>query len=265
MIKVKQEELKSKLGDLFNSRSSKGITSRPDLVKFKSVWKLIDNFDPDNVFLVPMDRQLRVFLSQAGDCKNFKYILACIFFKCHTDESIAYIEDSVGKNTNLQGRKPIDFAFDLVSGWIYELFLFNNFGVEKSGCDSDHILHKGRSINSGADFIIGNQFIELSVDNHGVSCNRDHLHLRYDKWDTIFSEEMFLFVLCSNDLKYYLYHTFDLAEKLDIEKLKAIPAWSKKKDVPGTKLSGWSRLNCFDLNHSNLTKSFNYIKYGRAE
>lgn len=262
MIKVQEHELKSKLGELFNNRSSQGITKRDELKKFKSVWNLIDNFDPDNSFDIPMEQQLRRFLSMDGDCKYYKYILACIFFNCHTDSSIAYIEMSVGKNTNLQGRTPTEFAFDLVCGWIFELFLFNNFGVQKSGCDADHILQKGKSINSGADFILGNQSIELSADNYGVSCEKDHLHLRYNKWDKILSEEMYLFVLCPNHSKYYLYHTHYLNEHLNIERLDRIPAFSKKKDVPGHKLSGWKNLKVFDLNHSNLEKHFKHIEYG---
>lgn len=263
---VNQDSLKKELSNLFNTRSSKFITARSELMKFESIWKLIDNFDPDNAFDIPMELQLRRFLSMDGDCKYYKYILACIFFKCHTDSSIAYIEKSVGKNTNLQGRKPTDFAFDLVCGWIFELFLFNNFGLEKSGCDSDHILQKGKSINSGADFVIANHSIELSADNYGVSYNQDHLHLRYNKWDKIFSEENYLFVLCPNDLKYYLYHTHYLNENLRVQWLDRIPAFSRKgQDVPGTKLSGWKNLQAFDLNHENLKKSFNYIKYGKAE
>lgn len=262
---VKEKFLKQELSNLFNTRSSKFITARSELKKFNSIWKIVDNFDPDHAFDTPLELQLRRFLSLEGDCKNFKYILACIFFQCHTDSSIAYIEMSVGKNKNLQGRKPIHFAFDLVCGWIFELFLFNNFGVQKSGCDADYILQKGKSINSGADFILGNQSIELSADNYGVSCEKDHLHLRYNKWDKILAEEMYLFVLCPNHSKYYLYHTHYLNEHLNIEWLDRIPAFSKNKDVPGHKLSGWKNLKAFDLNHSNLQKHFNYIEHGVIE
>ncbi len=265
MIKVQEHELKAKLGELFNGRLSEGITAKAQLIKFKSAWNLIDISDPNNSFEPPMEDQLRRFLSMDGDCKHYKYILACIFFRCHTDSSIAYIEMSVGKNKNLQGRKPIDFAFDLVCGWIFELFLFNNFGLQKSGCDADYILQKGKSINSGADFVLGNQSIELSVDNTGVSCDSDYLHLRYNKWDKILSEEMYLLVLCPNHSKYYLYHTHYLNEHLNIEWLDRIPAFSKKKDVPGHKLSGWKNLKAFDLNHSNLEKHFKHIEHGVTE
>ena len=265
MIKVQEHELRSKLGELFKNRSSQGITKRDELKKFKSVWNLIDNFDPENSFDIPMEQQLRRFLSMDGDCIYHKYILASIFFKCHTDSSIAYIENSLKNNTNLQDRKPIDFAFDLVCGWIFELFLFNNFGVQKSGCDADHILQKGKSINSGAEFVLGSQSIELSADNYGVSCERDYLHLRYNKWYKILAEEMYLFVLCPNHSKYYLYHTHYLNKHLNIKWLPRIPAFSKKKDVPGHKLSGWKKLRAFDLNRPNLQKHFNYIEHGIIE
>ena len=79
MIKVQENELKSKLGDLFNSRSSDGITNNQELKKFKSVWNLIDNFDPDNSFDIPMEDQLRRFLSLEGDCKHYKYIKKLLF------------------------------------------------------------------------------------------------------------------------------------------------------------------------------------------
>lgn len=289
MIKVQENELKAKLGDLFNNRSSEGVVSRPNLKKFnpssrkweedkwekktlnqqlkkfKSAWNLIDNFDPDNLFEIPMEDQLRRFLSMDGDCKHYKYILACIFFQCHTDSSIAYIKKSLKDNKNLQNRAPLDFAFDLVCGWIFELFLFNNFGVQKSGCDSDYILQKGKSINFGADFTLGNQKIELSADNTGISCDRNHLHLRWDKWEAILEEEMYLLVLCPNHLKYYLYHGHHLNKHLNVEWVDRIDAFSKDEDVPGYKLSGWKNLKVFDLNHSNLQKHFNYIEHGIIE
>jgi len=263
---VNEKFLKQELSNLFNTRSSKFITSRSERKKFNSIWKIVDNFDPDHAFDTPLELQLRRFLSLEGDCKNFKYILACIFFKCHTKESKAYVDASLKENPNLQKRIPISFAFDLVCGWIYELFLFNNFDLKKSGCDSDHVLHKGEAINSGADFIVGNHCVELSADNYGVSCNKDYLHLRYQKWPKILAEENYLFVLCPNDLKYYLYHTHYLNERLSSEWLDRIPQFSQNgEDVPGTKLCGWKKLKALDLNHENLRKSFNYIKYGKAE
>ena len=81
---VNEKFLKQELSNLFNTRSSKFITSRSELKKFNSIWKIVDNFDPDHAFDTPLELQLRRFLSLEGDCKNFKYILACIFFKCHT-------------------------------------------------------------------------------------------------------------------------------------------------------------------------------------
>jgi hypothetical protein len=251
MICSSSNNIKKDLGDLFNNRSPRYISSRL-LKKFQSVWDLVDRFD--------MEQELRVFLSQAGDCKNHKFLFASIFFNYHTPESINYIRNAVNSNNNLQGRDPSEFAFDLIVGWIFELFLFKNFGLSKSGCDSDYILQKGKNIHSGADFQLNNNLIELAVDNHGVTLYKNHLHLRYHKWNKILKDKMFLFVLCPNDLKYFLHHSSYLQNHLSIKYLDAIPAFSKFKDVPGHCLSGWQNIPFFDLNKENLKNSFNELK-----
>ena len=245
---VHEETLKPELGKLFKERSSRYITNKRSLYKFKSVWKLVDRFG--------IEQELRVFLSQAGDCKYFKFLFACIFFNCHTESSVKYIENSFRDSSNLQGRKAVDFSYDLLIGWIFELFIFEKFGLKKSGCDSDYILYKGKSVNSGADFSLNNQLIELVVDNNGLTCNKDILHLRYNKWDKLLEDDMFLFVLCPNDMKYFLNYSRYLAETLDVKRLDAIPAFSKYKDVPGVEIKGWNNIHCFDLTIENLNKSF---------
>ena len=121
------------------------------------------------------------------------------------------------------------------------------------------MLEKGKSINSGADFVLGNSLIELAVDNLGLSLEKDVFHLRYGKWDRILEDEMFLFILCPNHLKYYLYHSYVYAEQLNIYAVDEIKAFSKYRKVGGTEFKGWNNLDPFDLNQKNLEKSFDYI------
>lgn len=253
---VDQTELKDSLGHLFNTRSSH-LTSKSSIKKFHSVWKLVDAFD--------FEHELRVFLCREGDCRFIPYLFASIFFRCHTEESQNYINNLFNQNRNLQGRDKKDFAFDLIIGWIFELIIFKNFGLEKSGCDYDYMLEKGKSINSGADFTLGNSLIELAVDNLGLSIERDVFHLRYGKWDRILEEEMFLFILCPNHLKYYLYHAYDYADKLNIYPVDEIKAFSKYRKVGGTEFKGWSNLPSIDLSKQNLQKSFAYIQGQKTE
>jgi hypothetical protein len=242
-----QTTLKDNLSDLFATRQSK-LTNKSSVKKFRSVWGLIDAFD--------FEHELKLFLCREGDCSRVPYLFASIFFNYHTDTSTSYLNNLFNQNRNLQGRKKQDFAFDLIIGWIFELIIFKNFGLKKSGCDYDYMLEKGKSINSGADFVLGNKLIELVVDNNGLTCHKDVLHLRYSKWDKLLEDDMFLFVLCPNDLKYYFYYSYYLADKLDVKRLKAIPAFSKFKDVPGTELTGWNKLDCLDVNRNNLNNSF---------
>lgn len=250
MICPNPNNLKQDLGRLFAERSSRYINKRLKS-KFHSVWALVDAFD--------MTHQLRVFLSQAGDCKNHRFLFASIFFNYHTPDSIGYIRNAVGSNNNLQGRDPCEFAFDLLIGWIFELFLFKNFGLSKSGCDFDYTLHKGSNIHSGADFYLNNHLIELVVDNRGITLHKNHMHLRYRKWDKIIKDKMYLLVLCPNDLEYFFHHSSYLSENLSIKYLEAIPAFSKFKKVPGHRLSGWRNVKHYTLNKQNLKTCFSLL------
>lgn len=250
---VERNVLKDTLSNLFQNRCSK-LTSKTDIKKFRSVWAMVDALNSQ--------QSLRVFLCREGDCKNIPYLFASIFFNCHTKESEEYINKLFNNNKNLQGRDKKQFAFDLIIGWIFELIIFKNFGLQKSGCDYDYMLEKGKSINSGADFILGNISIELAVDNLGLSLDRNVFHLRYEKWDRILEEEMFLFILCPNHLKYYLYHAHHYSDRLNIKKVDEIKAFSKYRKVGGTEFTGWDKLDAFDLNQKNLENSFDYISSG---
>ena len=246
-----ESNLKSELSELFSNRSSR-LTNKSSVTKFRSVWALVDAFD--------FEHELKTFLCREGDCRFVPYLFASIFFKCHTKQSESYINNLFKHNRNLQGRSKQDFAFDLIIGWIFELIIFKNFGLEKSGCDYDYMLEKGKSINSGADFVLGNASIELAVDNIGYSVDKNLFHLRYGKWDRILEEEMYLFILCPNHMKYYLYHAYEYASKLNIEQIDEIKAFSKWQKVGGTEFTGWQNLKAFDLNKANLEKSFMHIK-----
>ena len=252
---VSEKDHKSELSGLFKARSSY-LNSKSSVRKFDSIWSLVDNFH--------FEEELKVFLCREGDCKFCPYLFAFIFFNCHTDSTINYLNNLFGKNRNLQGRTKQEFAFDLIIGWIFELFIFKNFGLKKSGCDYDYILEKGKSINSGADFVLGNASIELAVDNLGYSLERDMFHLRYGKWDRIVEDEMFLFILCPNHMKYYLYHACEYADKLDITPIDEIKAFSRYQKVGGTEFKNWDNLPAFELNKTNLQRSFEYIQYGKV-
>jgi hypothetical protein len=252
---IDEVNLKNTLGELFSTRSSR-LTNHSSIKKFRSVWALVDAFN--------FEQDLKIFLCREGDCKFVPYLFASIFFKCHTKKSQQYIDNLFNHNRNLQGRNKQDFAFDLIIGWIFELIIFKNFGLEKSGCDYDYMLEKGKSINSGADFTLGNASIELAVDNLGYSLERDVFHLRYGKWDRILEEEMFLFILCPNHMKYYLYHAYEYAGRLDINPVEEIKAFSRYQKVGGTEFKNWDNLPAFELNKTNLQSSFEYIQYSKV-
>ena len=101
---VKPDSFKPILGELFKNRSSEYLISTEDIKKFNTVWRFIDKFN--------LEEDFRKFLSKEGDCKNFKFIFAAVFFNCHTNESIDFINQSISKNSNLQDRHPCKFAFD---------------------------------------------------------------------------------------------------------------------------------------------------------
>lgn len=248
---VAEENLKSTLSSLFKDRKSY-LINRSNIKKFRSVWSFIDAFN--------FEHELKVFLCREGDCKFVSYLFASIFFNCHTEKSQNYINKLFSYNNNLQGRSKQDFAFDLIIGWIFELIIFKNFGLEKSGCDYDYMLEKGKSINSGADFTLGSALIELAVDNLGYCLERDIFHLRYGKWNRILEEEMFLFILCPNHMKYYLYHAYEYSDKLNIYAVDEIKGFSKYKKVGGTEFKDWSNLKALDLNRQNLQSSFDSIQ-----
>ncbi len=247
---VESNNLKTTLSDLFLTRSSR-LTNKTSIKKFHSVWKLVDAFNSEQSF--------KGFLCREGDSKIVPYLFASIFFNCHTEESTEYLNNLFQSNRNLQGRNKRDFAFDLIIGWLFELIIFKNFNLKKSGCDYDYMLEKGKSINSGADFVLGSSLIELAVDNLGLSIDKDVFHLRYGKWDRILEDEMFLFILCPNHMQYYLYHAYVYAEKLNIYSVDEIKAFSKYRKVGGTEFKGWKNLESFDLNTKNLERSFGYI------
>ena len=258
---VDLDKFKPALSCLFKNRSSEYLVDPEDVKKFNTVWSFIDKFD--------LEEDFRKFLSKEGDCKNFKFIFAAVFFNCHTNESIDFINQSISKNSNLQDRHPCKFAFDLLFGWILEYFIFNKFGskfgVKKSGCDYDYSFQKGRNINSSADFVLGTRLIELSVDNWGCSLPRKNaFHLRWKKWPKILEEDMYLFILCPNHSKYHFYHCSSYAEALDVSYIKRIHSFSKgKEDVDGYLFKGWNKLPARDLTPDNISKSFNDLLNAR--
>lgn len=221
--------------------------------KFRQSWKLVNTFGAFNSF--------KNFLKNIGDNKEINYLFASIFFNCHTQETIDFIVNSVGGNTNLQKRHPVFFAYDLITGWIPENLLEKPFNLVKSGCDSDYKLQKGKNINGGQDFILGNQKIELAVNYTNIIQNKDKFHLRYDKWNRIQQTNSHLLILSTRPWTYYFYPSEIYNEKINAKYKERIEAWSSAdRTVSGYELSGWNNLSASNLTKLNLSNSFANIQ-----
>ncbi len=219
--------------------------------KFHQAWKLVEKLSGIN--------PLKNFLKNAGDNQSVPYLFASVFFNCHTQETVDFIVKAVGNNGNLQNRHPIQFAYDLITGWIPEVII-SSFGLSKSGCDSDYKLHKGKSINSSEDFVLGNQFVELTMDYTDIIKNKNKFNLRYDKWNSLLEEESYLLILCTKSWEYYFYPAFTYAERLKTECKDRIEAWSTKKvSTKGYELSGWENIDSKPLTRDNLKRSFDWL------
>lgn len=224
--------------------------------KFHQAWKLIEKLNAVN--------PLKHFLKNMGDNKEVPYLFASVFFNCHTQETIDFIVNAVGSNGNLQNRHPIQFAYDLITGWIPEVIMVS-FGLKKSGCDSDYKLQKGKSINSSEDFILGNQSVELTMDYTDIINNKNKFNLRYDKWNSLLEEESYLLILCTKSWEYYFYPAFTYAERLKAEYRDRIEAWSTKtKSTKGYELSGWKNIDSKPLTRTNLMRSFDWLRCPQA-
>ena len=83
------------------------------------------------------------------------------------------------------------------------------------------------------------------------------------KWENMLENEGWLLVLCSNELKYFLYHTGHLNDCLKFTHMSnPHPVF---KCNHWTKSTGWKeKLTCFDLNEENLLKNLEYIRYGKV-
>ena len=221
--------------------------------KFHQSWKLVNAFEAINAF--------KNFLKNIGDNKELPYLFASIFFNCHTQETIDFIVNSVGSNTNLQKRHPVFFAYDLITGWIPENLLEKPFNLVKCGCDSDYKLQKGKNINSSQDFILGNQKIELAVNYTNIIQHKDKFHLRYKKWQKIQQPNSHLLILSTRPWTYYFYPSEIYSKKINAEYKERIESWSSaKKSVSGYELSGWKNLPALDLTKVNLSNSFANIQ-----
>jgi len=219
--------------------------------KFHQAWKLVEKLNATN--------PLKNFLRNAGDNQSVPYLFASVFFNCHTQETIDFIVNAVGSNGNLQNRHPIQFAYDLITGWIPEVII-SSFGLSKSGCDSDYKLHKGKSINSSEDFVLGNQFVELTMDYTDIIKQKNKFNLRYDKWNSLLEEESYLLILCTKSWEYYFYPAFTYAERLKAEYKDRIEAWSnEERSTKGYELSGWENIDSKPLTRDNLKRSFDWL------
>ena len=221
--------------------------------KFRQVFSLAKYLEDDKL------TSLRTFLSLGGDNQSVPYLFASILFNCHTEKTIDFIVKAVGANNNLQKRHPIQFAYDLVTGWIPEHFLANCFDLEKSGCDSDYKLAKGSSINGSQDFIFKGEKIELSMDYTGTIKYKNKFHLRYNKWNKIQKDKSNLLIICTKSWKYYFYSADTYLNNITHKYLDRIESWSDRQSVAGYELTGWETLEPIALSPSNLSNSFNNI------
>lgn len=232
--------------------------SYQNLNKFEQIWKLVLGLGAQNEF--------KQFFKDLGDNKEIPLLFASTFFNCHTQETINFIESSVGDNTNLQKRHPLSFAYDIITGWIPEFILAEYFDLEKSGCDSDYKLQKGKNINGAEDFKLGDQGIELAMDYTDLIRKENIFNLRYNKWKNIQKPNSNLLVICTKSWRYYIHPVSFYKEKIHAKYKDRIEQWSRKdNDVKGYELSGWNNLKPNTLTKSNLSNSFNEIKTKNCE
>lgn len=242
----------------FQTDSFENEQGRYNLNKFKQAWKLVLTLEAQNGF--------KYFLKDLGDNQQCPLLFASIFFNCHTEKTINFIVNAVGNNENLQNRHPVFFAYDIITGWIPECILAEPFNLEKSGCDSDYKLQKGKKINGAEDFKLGDQRIELAMDYTDKIKKDDILNLRYRKWQNMQNPNSNLLILCTKSWRYYLYPISVYNEKINAEYKDRIEAWSgKNHSVKGYELSGWNNLQPKIITKNNLSYSFEEIKTKNCE
>ena len=225
-----------------------------NLNKFEQAWKLVLAFKAQNTF--------KYFLKELGDNQQLPLLFASIFFNCHTEQTINFIVNAVGDNPNLQKRHPVFFAYDIITGWIPECILSEPFGLEKSGCDSDYKLKKGKKIDGSADFKLGDQSIELAMDYQDKIKYHDIFNLRYNKWKNMQKPNSNLLILCTKSWRYYLYPLSVYNEKIHAEYTDRIEAWSSRDhSTKGYELSGWNNLKPNNaITKMNLLNTLKEIK-----
>ena len=243
-----------------NNRANFDGTNLPEKDYNKSRW---DNSTLLRIFNFTrsLDKQkvLKDFLREGGK-NDIDLIFPSILFNCHTENTIKFIEDSVGLNENLQERHPIQFCFDLLSGWVPEVLIHSsNLGLNKSGCDYDYVFRKGSNINHDSDFKFQNKSIELKVDYTNVIKRKDHFHFRYNKFDKLLSSNSFIFIINIQELKYYFYPASTYKDSLEFKFLERVPCFSRGKSVSGYEASGWRGLPPTELTIPNLKNTLSKI------
>ena len=95
---------------------------------------------------------------------------------------------------NRDARTPVEYAIDLIYGWmiedaLIEYLLQNNFEVEKMGADSERVFLKSGKITTDIDVNITcggmSKMFDIYFDSQGYWTKYDKIDIRESKWKSV--------------------------------------------------------------------------------
>jgi len=118
-------------------------------------------------------------------------------------------------------REPLDFARDIVAGWVFEDYIMQMmrsevFAVKLGGADKEREILPANKVTYRSDFVLKYQKksykLELMTNYTGYWSNCGRFHLRCDKYKDLVEEKCFLLGVCIVSNRFLLID-FDEAPK----------------------------------------------------
>lgn len=131
---------------------------------------------------------------------------------------------------NRDKRSPIEYALDLVYGWLIEdiITIYLNrkgFNAKLIGADKDREFLKKKTISTDADLIINGRAADIYADMDGYWNKTDSLDLRINKYHKLIQEKSILIGVSPKECQMLL---LDFSRDIDIE-VRANPLWGGKQ------------------------------------
>jgi hypothetical protein len=131
---------------------------------------------------------------------------------------------------NRDKRTPIEYALDLVYGWLTEdiVTIYLNrkgFNAKLIGADKDREFLKSKSVSSDADLIIDGRAADIYADMDGYWAKTGTLDLRINKYKKLVQEKSILIGVSS---KFEQILLLDFSTNIDVE-IRSNPNWGGKE------------------------------------